>query len=93
MFILDFVDLYLFGCLVSICFGVLKCWLTGWVVLSGLIGAWFLYVIRWFNFPLGSPLGIHFWELWVVLLVVIFVYWHLAARVFFWQLWVPSSPF
>ena len=43
--------------------GVLKCWLTGWVVLSGLIGAWFLYVIRWFNFPLGSPLGTHFWEL------------------------------
>ena len=63
--------------------GVLKCWLTGWVVLSGLFGVWFLYVIRWFNFPLGSPLGTHFWELWVVLLVVIFVYWHLAARVFF----------
>ena len=63
MFIFDFVDLYLFGCLVSICFGVLKCWLTGWIVLSGLIGAWFLYVIRWFNFPLGSPLGTHFWEL------------------------------
>ena len=73
--------------------GVLKCWLTGWVVLSGLIGAWFLYVIRWFNFPLGSPLGTHFWELWVVLLVVIFVYWHLAARVFFLAaLGVPSSP-
>ena len=47
----------------------------------------FWYVIRWFNFPLGSPLGIHFWELWVVLLVVVFVYWHLAAGTFFWQLW------
>ena len=97
MFILDFVDLYLFGCLVSICFGVLKCWLTGWVVLSGLIGAWFLYVIRWFNFSFGTHFGNSGWCFWwwVSILAALMVPWapfFKVSGVFwaaFWELWAP----
>ena len=44
--------------------GVSKCWLTSWVVLSGLIGAWFLYVKWWFDFSFGTHFGNSGWCFW-----------------------------
>ena len=74
---------------------MLKCWLTGWVVLSGLIGAWFLYVKWWFDFSFGTHFGNSGWCFWwwVSILAALIVPWApflMVLGVFwvaFWELW------